>query len=62
MKSDLRWCSDILAIRCWDGRLVWIAFILDCHDREIISYVASTNGIDGQMFRDILLEAKEQRF
>ncbi|WP_232371559.1 IS3 family transposase, partial [Leptospira ainazelensis] len=21
LKSNLRWCSDILGIRCWDGRL-----------------------------------------
>lgn len=62
LKSNIRWCSDILGIRCWDGRLIWLAFVMDCHDREIISYISSTIGIDGQTIRDMLLEAKEQRF
>lgn len=61
-KSDLRWCSDILGIRCWDGNMIWIAFILDCHDREVISYICSTVGITSSMIQDIILEAKEQRF
>lgn len=62
LKSNVRWCSDILGIRCWDGKLIWVAFVMDCHDREIISYVSSTIGIKAQMIQDILLEAKEQRF
>ncbi|EPG72609.1 integrase core domain protein [Leptospira fainei serovar Hurstbridge str. BUT 6] len=62
LRSNIRWCSDILGIRCWDGRLVWVAFVMDCHDREIINYVGSTIGIDGEMIRDMVFEAKEQRF
>ncbi|EMS87611.1 transposase [Leptospira noguchii str. Cascata] len=27
LKSNVRWCSGILGIRCWDGRLIWIAMI-----------------------------------
>lgn len=61
-KSDMRWCSDIMGIRCWDGDMIWIAFILDCHDREVISYICSTVGITSSMIQDIILEAKEQRF
>lgn len=38
--SNERWCSDALEIRCWNGDLVQIAFALDCHDREALSYVA----------------------
>lgn len=40
LKSNVRWCSDILEIRCWNGEKIFIAFSLDCHDREIMSYVA----------------------
>ncbi|WP_241686926.1 hypothetical protein [Leptospira stimsonii] len=35
---------------------------MDCLGSEIICYISSTIGIDGQMIRDMLLEAKEQRF
>lgn len=40
LKSNLRFCSDILDIRCWSGEKVFIAFSLDCCDREVMSYVA----------------------
>ncbi|WP_165569156.1 hypothetical protein [Leptospira noguchii] len=28
LKSNVRRCSDILGIRCWDGRLIWLAFVV----------------------------------
>ena len=40
LKSNVRWCSDILEIRAWSGEKVFVAFSLDCHDRESLSYVA----------------------
>lgn len=40
IKSNVRYCSDILEIKCWNGEKVFIAFSLDCHDREAMSYVA----------------------
>lgn len=39
LQSNLRWCSDILEIRCWNGEKVFIAFALECHDREVLSFV-----------------------
>jgi putative transposase len=39
MRSNLRYCSDILEIHCWDGKQVHVAFSLDCHDREAMAYV-----------------------
>lgn len=38
--SNLRWCSDILQINCWSGEKVFVAFSLDCHDRESMAHVA----------------------
>jgi hypothetical protein len=38
--SNERWCSDTLQIPCWNGELVELGFILDCHDREVIAHVA----------------------
>lgn len=60
--SNIRWCSDSFAIQCWNGDQVHVAFSLDCCDREIMRYIASTKGIDGQAIRDLMLETVEYRF
>ena len=63
MRSNLRWCSDGLEFTCWNGEVVRMAFLIDAHDREIISWRAVANiGISGSDVRDILLEAVERRF
>jgi len=45
IKSNVRWCSDILEIRAWNGEKVFVAFSLDCHDREILSLVAEKRAL-----------------
>jgi putative transposase len=63
MRSNIRWCSDGLEFKCWNGEVVRAAFIMDTHDREIISFTAVAKaGISGSDIRDILLEAVEKRF
>ncbi|MCX8012169.1 MAG: IS3 family transposase [Desulfobacterota bacterium] len=61
-RSNLRWCSDLFEILCWNGEAVRVGFVLDCCDREVISYVATTSGISGEMIRDLMTEAIEARF
>jgi transposase InsO family protein len=61
-RSNHRWCSDIFEIGCWSKERVRVAFSLDCCDREIISYVATTGGIDGNIVRDMMLETVATRF
>ena len=61
-RSNLRWCSDIFEIGCWNKERVRVAFSLDCCDREVISYVATTGGINGELIRDLMLEAVALRF
>ena len=39
-----------------------VAFALDCCDREVMSYVATTAAINGEMIRDVMAEAVERRF
>ena len=39
-----------------------IAFTLDCCDREAISWVATTGGIDSSDIRDLMIESVERRF
>src|ERR1043166_5544635 len=53
IRSNCRRCSDALEFTCWNGEVVRVAFALDCHDREVISWVATTAGISGEMIRDM---------
>ncbi len=56
-------CSDGFEFTCWNGDVVRGAFVIDAHDREIISWRAAVNaGISGSDIRDMMLEAVERRF
>ena len=61
-RSNMRWCSDVLEFTCWDGVVVRVAFALDCCDREVIAWIATTAGVSGEMIRDMMVEAVERRF
>lgn len=61
-QSDTRWCSDGFEIGCDNGEKVRVAFTLDCCDREAISWIATTGGIDGSDIRDLMVESVERRF
>ena len=62
IRSNIRWCSDALEFTCWNGEVVRVAFALDCHDREVIAWVATTAGISGEMIRDMMVHCVERRF
>ena len=60
MRSNLRWCSDVFEILCWNGDIVRIVFVIDAHDREVLAWhAAAGTGISGSMVRDLMLEAVE---
>lgn len=60
--SNQRWASDGLAIPCWNGETVHVAFAIDTHDREVMAWIATTGGISGEMVRNLMLAYVEQRF
>jgi putative transposase len=63
MRSNLRWCSDIFEIACWNGETVRVAFAIDAHDREVIAWQGVAGaGIGGEAIRDLMLAAVETRF
>lgn len=62
LASNMRWCSDGFEIPCGAGAKVRVVFALDCADREVLSYVATTGGISGEMVRDLMTLAVENRF
>ena len=61
-KSNQRWCSDGFEFRCDNGEPLRVTFALDCCDREAMSWVATTGGYSGDVVRDVMLAAVEQRF
>ena len=52
-ESDVRWCSDGLELSCYNGEKVRVAFALDCCDRQIMSWVATTKGIDARCGKQV---------
>ena len=63
MASNIRWCSDVLEVACWNGEVVRVAFLIDAFDREIIAHTAVAGaGISGSDVRDMMLAGVEGRF
>ena len=51
-----------MELSCDNGERVRVAFALDCCDREIMSCVATTKGIDAGLVGDFMMQAVEKRF
>ena len=62
LHSNTRWCSDGFEIHCFNGEKVYIAFSLDCHDRECIAYVANTKPLLALDIQSLMLMSVEKRF
>ena len=61
-RSNRRWCSDGFEFRCENGEPLRVTFALDCCDREAMSWAATTGGHSGDVVRDVMLAAVENRF
>lgn len=62
-RSDLRWCSDGMEIKCDSGQTVTATFAKDCCDREVMAWRAwEGKGLPGEPVREMLIEAVERRF
>ena len=60
--SNERWCSDALAIACTNGEVAWLAFALDCHDRECLGAAAVARPLLATDIQQLMREAVAQRF
>lgn len=60
--SNLRWCSDGMEIRCFNGDKVYVAFSLDCCDREAIDYIAKTEPLAADDIESLMVKSVEKRF
>jgi len=59
--SNERWCSDVLEIACWNGELVQLGFVLDCHDREVLATVAAPRDLLGTDIQQLMHQAVATR-
>jgi putative transposase len=60
--SNERWCSDVLEIACWNGEIVQLGFVLDCHDREALATVAAPRDLLGTDIQQLMQRAVAARF
>lgn len=60
--SNTRWCSDGFEIKCFNGEKVYVAFVLDCCDREAISFVAQKRPLIGEDIQNLMISCVENRF
>jgi putative transposase len=60
--SNERWCSDACAIACANGEVVWLAFALDCHDRECLSAVGVPRALVAADIQQPMTRAIRHRF
>lgn len=61
--SNKRWCSNGLELKCFNGEHVSMTFVLDCCDREVISFVAKKGrGLPAWMAQEQILLAVNRRF
>jgi putative transposase len=61
-KSNQRRCSDGFEFRCDNGEPLHVTFALDCCDRDALSWAAKIGGHSGDVVRDAMLAAVENRF
>lgn len=62
LRSNTRWCSDCFEIKCFNGEKVFVMFVLDTCDREVIGYLAKIEPMHATDVQSIMIEAVEKRF
>ena len=61
-RSDVRWCSDCFEIKCFNGEKVYVCFVLDCCDREVISFLSQSRPFLSEDIQSLMIMAVEYRF
>lgn len=60
--SNERWCSDVLEIAAWNGEYIQLGFVLDCHDRECLAWIAAPRDLAARDIQQLMHDAVTQRF
>ena len=62
LHSNTRWCSDAFELQCFNGEKVYVAFSLDCRDREAISFVVRERNLIAEDIRKLMFDSVINRF
>ena len=62
LHSNTRWCSDCFEIKCFNGEKVYVSFVIDSCDREIISFVKSDRPLHAKDIELLMIKAVSNRF
>lgn len=62
LHSNTRWCSDAFEIKCFNGEKVYVAFSLDCCDREAIHFVATREPLTQSHIAELMIFSVDKRF
>lgn len=62
LHSNTRLCSGCFEIKCFNGEKVYVIFVLDTCDREVIRYSAKNEPILSVDVQNIMIESVEKRF
>lgn len=62
LRSNSRWCTDCFEIKCFNGEKVYVSFILDSCDREILSWLGKNTPILQEDIELLMIAAVEKRF
>ncbi len=59
---NVRWASDCFEIHCWNDERVYVAFAIDCCDREVIHWIAQKEDIKAEIIQYLMFKCVEIRF
>lgn len=62
LHTNTRWCSDGFEIQCFNGEKVYVAFSLDCCDRECLSFIGKETPLVKEDIKGLMLSSVEYRF
>jgi len=62
LHSNTRWCSDAFELQCFNGEKVYVAFSLDCRDREAIGFVVRDRNLSAEDIRNLMFKSVINRF
>lgn len=62
LHSNTRWCSDAFELQCFNGEKVYVAFSLDCRDREAIGFVVRERNLIAEDIRTLMFDSVINRF
>ena len=62
LHSNTRWCSDCFEVKCFNGEKVYVSFVIDSCDREIISFIVEDRPLLAKDIELLMIKAVNYRF